>query len=154
MTGMKQLLKSFLFITTLLLITVSYAEQTVTLRVPVKLENLYPDVKSFSIGCRLTKSSSPSTNYAGGRKDINILGKGKYHGMVSVPIKVPDSISTIVNYWVCNIYLFRVSASGGCKPSYNTAVKACRAKAGSQLVTTVKGRLFGIRPVRNKFKMN
>ena len=122
-----------------------YADQTVNFRVPVKLNKLYSDVKSFSIGCRVTKSTSQSTSYAYGRHDINILGKGQYNGVVSVAVKVPDSISTQVDYWVCEVYLFRVSAGNGCKPTYNASVQACRAKNGTQLVTKVQGPLKSIR---------
>ena len=128
------------------------ADQTVRFRVPVKLNKLYSDVKSFSIGCRITKSTSPATSYAYSRKDINILGQGKYNGIVEVAVKVPDSISTQVDYWVCEVYLFRVSAANGCKPSYSSAIPACKAKPGSQLVIKVQGKLSSLAKSRNQYR--
>ena len=118
---------------------IARADQTITFKVPVKLNNLYADVKSFSASCRVTTAANPSAAWASGRTDINV--SKNYDGIVDVPVKVPDSAASEVNYWVCEIYLFSTGAGSGCTPKVDAPSSACKAKAGTQLVTKVEGPL-------------
>jgi hypothetical protein len=122
-----------------LLGTSAFAEQTVTFHVPVKLLNMYSDVKTFAVGCNLRNTANPLASYAFGRTDINI--SQKYNAIVAVPVKVPDSVASQVNSWSCEITLFNSGAGMGCTPAVNAPVNACKAKAGSELVTKVQGSL-------------
>lgn len=115
------------------------ADQTITFKVPVKLNNLYADVKSFSASCRVTTAANPAVQWAQGRTDINV--SKNYDGIVDVPVKVLDSAASEVNYWVCEIYLFSTGAGNGCTPKVDASTNACKAKAGTQLVTRVEGPL-------------
>jgi len=115
------------------------ADQTITFKVPVKLNNLYADVKSFSASCRVTTAANPIILWAFGRTDINV--SKSYDGIVDVPVKVPDSAASEVNYWVCEISLFSTGAGNGCTPKVDASTSACKAKAGTQLVTKVEGPL-------------
>jgi hypothetical protein len=113
------------------------ADQTITFRVPVQLSNLYADVKKFSVGCTLRNSANPLATYAFGRADP-VVTKA-YNGIVNVPVNVPDSVAPQVDSWTCEIHFF---ASGpGCTPTVNAPVNACKAKAGTPLVTKVQGAL-------------
>jgi hypothetical protein len=130
----------YLFATILMLLGAgAMADQTVNFKVPVKLANLYPDVKSFSVGCRVTTSANPVSNWASGRTDINVTQT--YDNTVNVAVTVPDSVASQVNYWVCEISLFHTGAGMGCTPTTSATVNACKAKAGTQLVTKVEGPL-------------
>ena len=115
------------------------ADQTIMFKVPVKLNNLYADVKSFSASCKVTKADNPNTLWTHGRTDINV--SKNYDGIVDVPVTVPDSIASEMNYWVCEIALFHTSAASGCTPKVDASTSACKAKAGTQLVTRVEGPL-------------
>jgi hypothetical protein len=115
------------------------ADQAITFKVPVKLNNLYTDVKSFSASCRVTTAANPAVLWAFGRTDINV--SKNYDGIVDVPVKVPDSVASEVNYWVCEISLFHTGAGNGCTPKVDASTSVCKAKAGTQLVTRVEGPL-------------
>ena len=45
-------------------VSAASAEQTITFSVPVKLSNLYSDVKTFSVGCNLRNTANPAASYA------------------------------------------------------------------------------------------
>lgn len=115
------------------------ADQTITFKVPVKLTNLYADVKSFSAQCRVTKAANPNSAWAVGRTDINV--SKNYDGIVDVSVPVPDSVAVEVDYWVCEIYLFSTGVGSGCTPKVDASTNSCKAKAGTQLVTKVEGPL-------------
>lgn len=115
----------------------SPADQTLTFNVPVQLANLYADVKTFSVGCTLRNKTNPLATYAFGRTDLGI--NKSYGGTVSVPVVVPDSVASQVDSWDCTIYLFH--GGPGCQPAYDSPVNACKAKAGTPLVTKVEGKL-------------
>ena len=115
------------------------ADQTITFNVPVKLTNLYSDVKTFSVSCNMRNTANPLVSYAHGRKDISV--SKTYNGTVAVPVPVPDSIAPQVNAWSCEIALYHSGAGMGCTPTANATVSACKAKAGTQLVTKVQGSL-------------
>ena len=117
--------------------TTVLADQTVTFKVPVQLSNIYADVKSFSVGCTLRNKLNPLVNYAYGRTDTSV--SKSYNATVSVPVVVPDSVAAQVDSWDCAIHL---STGGpGCAPAVDAPVNACKAKAGTQLVTKVGGKL-------------
>ncbi|HKK05965.1 MAG TPA: hypothetical protein VKA50_08970 [Gammaproteobacteria bacterium] len=118
----------------------AWAEQTVTLNVPVKLSNLYSDVKTFSVGCKIQKSQSVAGALSYGRVDLPV-SNGGYNGTVHVKVSVPDSYVAQAKYWSCTLYLFHAGAGNGCKPEVNAAAPACKAKPGTQLVNHIEGPL-------------
>jgi len=120
-------------------VSAASAEQTITFSVPVKLSNLYSDVKTFSVGCNLRNTANPAASYAHGRTDIGV--SKNYSSTVAVPVKAPDSVASQVNAWSCEIHLFHSGAGTGCTPVMGAPVNACKAKAGTQLVTRVQGSL-------------
>jgi len=118
----------------------AWADQTVTLNVPVKLSNLYSDVKTFSVGCKVQRSQSNSGSMGYGRVDLPV-SNGGYNGTVHVKVTVPDSYVPEAKYWSCDLYLFHTGVGNGCKPEFNSNTPACKAKAGTQLVNHIEGAL-------------
>lgn len=126
----------------------AHADQTITFRVPVRLTKIYPDVKKFVVSCTLRHTSNMAANYGFGRADLSI--NKSYIGTVNVPVKVPDSVATQVNAWTCEVGLFHNGPA--CTPAVNSPVAACKAKAGTQLVTKVQGQLVLVGAGRLKWK--
>jgi hypothetical protein len=67
----------------LAVIGIVQADPIVTFQVPVKLENLHPDIVKARIDCEVGSWGYPGTN--SNSKDVPITG-GKYVGTVSVPV--------------------------------------------------------------------
>lgn len=127
------------FIAALLAPSATFAEQTITFKVPVQLSNLYSDVNKFSVQCTLRNKANPLATYAFDRTDLEV--SKNFNGTVSVNVKVPDSIAAEVNAWDCTIGLFHVGAGMGCTPAPDSPIPACKTKEGVPSVTKVQGTL-------------
>ena len=136
---MARILTALAFLAALFAPAATFAEQTITFKVPVQLSNLYSDVKKFSVQCTLRNKANPAANYASDRTDLEV--SKAFSGSVSVAVKVPDSVATEVNAWDCSIVLFHAGAGPGCTPAPDSPVAACKTKADATSVTKVQGTL-------------
>ena len=118
----------------------TFADQRVTLRVPVTLNNIDSKVKLFRINCSFINSSK-HRHVVGTHKDISVTGRSAYNGVVSLTHKLTQKQVEQVDYYRCGLRLLYYVGQTGCAPSYNSKTDSCRAKSGSQLVVNVEGRL-------------
>lgn len=85
--------------------TAALADQVVTLRVPVMLQNLHPKVVEFGITCFIT----PTT--AWGRADIPVPNHS-FDGVVDVKVTVSDAQSLSATGYQCKLFLHPAKGNG------------------------------------------
>lgn len=85
--------------------TAALADQVVTLRVPVMLQNLHPKVAMFGIGCFIT----PTT--AWGKAHIPVPNHS-FDGVVDVKVTVSDAQSLSATGYQCKPFLFLAKGNG------------------------------------------
>jgi hypothetical protein len=128
-----------LFCTLVLLAGPAFADQTVTLQVPVNVQNLHPDIGSISVQCFITPTSSF------GRTDLPVSNHA-FHGTVNVQIKVKDSNAIAAKGYQCKLLLFPTEGAG-LTPSQGTAApQQAQAKPGTPFVPMVEGSLPAAQP--------
>jgi hypothetical protein len=103
--------------------------QTMNINIPVRLENISPEVSGLQIDCKV--GSSPGSGGAGSKqvvvplqKDAN--GVGSLNGVQSIPIEIHDA-------HVKNAYGYRCDLTFepmGCYPNHN-GTGACAPKEGT-----------------------
>jgi hypothetical protein len=110
------------------------AEQDLTFQVPVKVQNLHPDVKSISVGCKVLPAG------VFGRADVPVVGNA-YNKTVSVKLKMADSQWAEAKTYHCALYLMPASGNGW-TPTQGPGVAEAQAKAGTPFVPAVEGPVF------------
>ena len=85
--------------------TAALADQVVTLRVPVTLQNLHSKVAMFGIGCFIT----PTT--AWGKAHIPVPNHS-FDGVVDVKVTVSDAQSLSATGYQCKLFLFPAKGNG------------------------------------------
>lgn len=110
------------------------AEQEITFRVPVNLQNLHPEIANVSVQCRVTPTN------AHGRMDLPVVNRA-FNRTVEVRVKVTDGQSAVAEGYRCELHLF--SAAGeGVAPSQDPSASAyAKAKLGTPFVQFVEGPL-------------
>lgn len=115
----------------------AHADPVVTFMVPLKLENLPPDIVKARVRCWVLKKDSfvLATNMT----DVPV-GGGKYAGPpVSVPIDLTSPTwAADAASWKCALKLVTANGADG-TPDYNATTTMFKAKAGTPLVTETKG---------------
>lgn len=111
------------------------ADQVVTLRVPVALQNLHPQVAKLSVGCYLT----PVGAFA--RTDLPVANRA-FNGTVEIKVKVTDGESLSATGYKCSLFLFPASGSGQAPTQDLTAATPMyHAKPGTPFKREVEGPL-------------
>lgn len=123
------------------------AMQTVTLRVPVNLQNLHPEVTKFSIACTITPTDAIA------RTDVPVVNRA-FSGTVEVKVNVQDAQSLSAKGYQCRLFVIggdgllapATQESGGQplqkgKPgtSFNVAVEGPLPPAGTTAVSKPVG---------------
>lgn len=119
------------------LIGVSHAAPTVTFQVPLKLDNLPPEIAKARVTCWVLKKDDfvVAVKFV----DVPVTG-GQYSGP---PVSVPVDL-TLPGYaadaagWKCAVQLV-VSNGGVGVPDYNASTVLFKAKTGTPLVIETKG---------------
>lgn len=111
------------------------ADQVITLRVPVTLQNLHPEVAKLSIGCYIT----PTGAYD--RTDLPVVNRA-FSGTAEVKVKITDAESLSATGYKCALYLFPATGSGSTPTQDLTAgTPLIHAKAGTAFKVAIEGAL-------------
>lgn len=117
--------------------SVPAADQVVTFQVPVKLQNLHPDITKPTIECVLLGKDGGIVTTA--RKVVPIVG-GNYSGPpVSVPVTATQGQAEVAAGWRCQLWLFPTVGSGY-EPKQGSGLPLQQAKPGTPLVYKVEGK--------------
>ena len=90
------------------------ADKTVTFNVPVKIENLDPQVSALTMICAITGPNS----YAQTKVVSMPYSNGGYVGMVNVPVTVPSADLGKVKSWSCYLRIAGPGAYSGVAPNH------------------------------------
>jgi hypothetical protein len=111
--------------------------QTVRFEVPVKLADIYSTIKSFSVQCRLGPYFL--------REDVQFVRN--YSGVVELTSKpIANEVANQIKEWSCKLYFFPEAGQGEV-PSFAAQNEMFKAKAGTKLVTEVKGTIGAPAPL-------
>ena len=95
----------------------------------MKLVDVHPSIKSFSVQCHLGPYFM--------REDIDF--DRNYSGVVKLKSKpIANEVASQIKDWDCNLRFFPAQGKGE-TPSFTAQNDMFKAKAGSKLVTEVKG---------------
>ena len=105
--------------------------QRVRFEVPVRLTDIHPDIKSFSVQCQL------GGHILGMREDIKF--QGHYSGVVRLTSEpIANELVGSIKEWRCQLRLFPAAGQGQ-MPSFNAPDEKFRAKAGTKLLAEARG---------------
>jgi hypothetical protein len=122
-------------ISTLLLVALAMpaaADEIVTLKVPVNLQNLHPEIASISVGCTIVPTS------AYGRTDLPVSNRS-FSGTVNVKVTVTDGQTASANGYRCQLALMPAGGSGWFPQQGTSGPPQAQAKPGTPFVTKVEG---------------
>jgi hypothetical protein len=114
--------------------TWAHADQVVTLRVPVTLQNLHPEVAKLGVGCYIT----PAGAYD--RTDVPVVNRA-FNGVVEVKVAVTDAQSLSATGYKCALVLHPASGPGWWPLQASSAPPQAQAKAGTPFKVAVEGPL-------------
>ncbi|CAG1005106.1 hypothetical protein BURK1_03172 [Burkholderiales bacterium] len=109
-------------------------DQVVTLRVPVHLQNLHPEVAKLSVGCYITPAGAFS------RTDLPVVNRA-FDGTVDVKVAVTDAQSLSATGYKCSLYLFPAAGPGWTPTQAPGAYPPTQAKAGTPFKIVAEGPL-------------
>ncbi len=110
------------------------ADQIVTLRVPVHLQNLHPEVAKLSVGCYIT----PVGAFA--RADVPVVNRA-FDDTVNVKVPVTDAQSLSATGYKCSLFLLPAAGSGWTPTQTPGAYPPTQAKAGTPFKIVAEGPL-------------
>ena len=117
--------------------SVAAADQVVTFQVPVKLQNIHPDITKPTIECALL--GKDGGNVVTAKKIVPIVG-GNYSGPpVPVPVNVTQGQAEAAAGWRCQLWLFPAVGSGY-EPKQGSGLPLQQAKPDTPLVYKVEGK--------------
>ena len=117
----------------------AYAEsQTITFNVPVKLQNIHPDITKPLIDCTLVAKDGGTITHA--LKYIPISGGGNFTGPIQVAVTASQGEVDIAVGWYCQLWLYPQAGTGYEPKPQGSGLPLQQAKAGTPLVYKVEGK--------------
>lgn len=114
-------------------------DKPITFQVPVKLSNLSPDLKTFSVQCKLEGSQG-----LGGktfdRVDLPLVAGG-YSGTVAIALTIEKGYEKYVTGYSCKLYLFPAVGNGYEPKPPGVGLPVQQAKPGTTFTPEVSGAL-------------
>jgi len=111
------------------------ADQVVTFRVPVTLQNLHPGVAKFAVACELRPMKTSA------RTDQPVVNRA-FSGTVEVKLSVTDAESLSATGYGCSLFLYPGDGSGYAPTQHqDLGTPAIHAKPGTPFKVVVEGPL-------------